>query len=498
MRGTSKTHSFKHVTHICARRKHILIFFVAVGLTVPTVRFHWRSLAIWEKETKVCPLPLHTFGDSQKPEFPLEVELRKDAEWGLCIPDTVLYDTEKHISVVSPQSVALNYPSYFSMISKLAGKLKSARRAVPKQRQKTCGKLNTGLSWNYDNINLILPNMSEPFLQRAESLLSDERLIDKFIIAECQAAWGALLFAHSSSLMLSPTSPSKTLRIRDITRGIVSLGVSEMMLNGVWELDEVPSFVPPSALFYTFAQHLMVKYSNEVSYERKQFLRTAIPATKFKSLYFKYVKQFEVDLLEPLEPHLRNLMYVELGKVGTTSFLPYRIVPTLPQFDASKFVRKILVDVGTNAYLGSGATMIRMYEPFIHFDEVHFFEPKKLNISERQRRKYNISEYNIITEVCSGHNLRDIAFWLRENFSEDDFIVLKYDLDNGVIGPTIEWPFLHCLIETGAIRLVDELYLELHFWFPKIGWKHQFHTMRQAFDLLRKLRELNVPVHAWP
>jgi hypothetical protein len=127
-----------------------------------------------------------------------------------------------------------------------------------------------------------------------------------------------------------------------------------------------------------------------------------------------------------------------------------------------------------------------------------FLNQKKLDISDSQRKKYNITEYNILTEVCSGDKLRDIAFWLRENFSEDDFVVLKYDLDVGVSGPTIEWAFVHCLINTGTIRLVDELYLELHFWFPEIGWQHQFHTMQQAFDLIRKLRELNVPVHAWP
>lgn len=344
-------------------------------------------------------------------------------------------------------------------------------------------------------MNLTRSNMSESFLKRAQGLLSNESSIYRFELTKCQAAWGAFLFAYGTNLLLSTSSQSK---MKDIVMGIVSLGVSEMMLNGVWELDEVPLFVPPSPVFYAVAQRLMVKYCDEVSLQRKQFLLNTIPVTNFKSLRFKYRKQFEVDLLEPLEPHLRNLIYVELGRPGLVNFVPYRIVPTLPQFNSNSFARKVLVDVGTNVYLGSGATLIRMYEPFIRFDEVHFFEPKKLNISEHHRRKYNITDYNVVTEVCSGHRLRDIALWLKENFDEEDFVVLKYDLDNGVVGPTIEWSFIHCLIRTGAIEVVDELYLELHFWFPEIRWQHQFHTMQQAFDLIRMLRELNVPVHAWP
>ena len=173
-------------------------------------------------------------------------------------------------------------------------------------------------------------------------------------------------------------------------------------------------------------------------------------------------------------------------------------MPSLPEFDINKFDRKVLVDVGTNVFLGSGASLIRMYEPFFKFDEVHFFEPKKLLIHGEQRLLNNITEYNVYTEICTGNVDLDIVEWLQNNFRKRDFIVLKYDVDMGTNGPTLEWAFLKCLIESGVIQYVDELFIELHFFYPKLGWQHQFHTMNQAFDLLRRLRELHVPVHAWP
>ena len=48
------------------------------------------------------------------------------------------------------------------------------------------------------------------------------------------------------------------------------------------------------------------------------------------------------------------------------------------------------------------------------------------------------------------------------------------------------------------LALVDELFVELHFYASSLRWVHLTHSMKQAFDVLRQLRACGLPVHAWP
>ena len=67
------------------------------------------------------------------------------------------------------------------------------------------------------------------------------------------------------------------------------------------------------------------------------------------------------------------------------------------------------------------------------------------------------------------------------------------------LGPTMEWGFLADLLRRPeALALVDELFVELHFFAPSLRWVHLTHSMKQAFDVLRQLRACGLPVHAWP
>lgn len=63
----------------------------------------------------------------------------------------------------------------------------------------------------------------------------------------------------------------------------------------------------------------------------------------------------------------------------------------------------------------------------------------------------------------------------------------------------MEWGFLADLLRRPeALALVDELFIELHFFAPSLNWVHLTHSMKQAFDVLRQLRACGLPVHAWP
>ena len=72
----------------------------------------------------------------------------------------------------------------------------------------------------------------------------------------------------------------------------------------------------------------------------------------------------------------------------------------------------------------------------------------------------------------------------------------RYDFS---LGPTMEWGFLADLLRRPeALALVDELFVELHFYASSLRWVHLTHSMKQAFDVLRQLRACGLPVHAWP
>ena len=95
---------------------------------------------------------------------------------------------------------------------------------------------------------------------------------------------------------------------------------------------------------------------------------------------------------------------------------------------------------------------------------------------------------------------KDILQWLQNTAREEDFVTLKFDVDNDFsLGPTMEWGFVADLLRSPkALALVDELFVELHFYAPSLRWVHLTHSMKQAFDVLRQLRACGLPVHAWP
>lgn len=119
-----------------------------------------------------------------------------------------------------------------------------------------------------------------------------------------------------------------------------------------------------------------------------------------------------------------------------------------------------------------------------------------------------------------------VAWLAASGLEEADFVALKFDVDEGNYGSTLEWGFLADLVRTEAVdtcrdaapergrvpcvqvhsdqlALVDEIFIELHFTADRrIGavnfWHHGDHSQLQAFDLLRQLRRCGIAVHAWP
>ncbi|KAH7838065.1 hypothetical protein Vadar_021617 [Vaccinium darrowii] len=90
----------------------------------------------------------------------------------------------------------------------------------------------------------------------------------------------------------------------------------------------------------------------------------------------------------------------------------------------------------------------------------------------------------------------DFAVWLKKTVSERDFVVVKMDVEGS------EFYLVPRLVETGAICLIDELFIECHYnrlqrCCPgKRSPKFQ-KTYKQCLDLFSSLRESGVLVHQW-
>ncbi|GMI88863.1 hypothetical protein like AT5G01710 [Hibiscus trionum] len=90
----------------------------------------------------------------------------------------------------------------------------------------------------------------------------------------------------------------------------------------------------------------------------------------------------------------------------------------------------------------------------------------------------------------------DLAEWLKSVVGERDLVVMKMDVEGA------EFHLMRRLIETGAIYLIDEVFLECHYnrWqkcCPAQRSPKYHNTYRQCLDLFTSLRARGVLVHQW-
>ncbi|KAF5750770.1 hypothetical protein HS088_TW03G01109 [Tripterygium wilfordii] len=90
----------------------------------------------------------------------------------------------------------------------------------------------------------------------------------------------------------------------------------------------------------------------------------------------------------------------------------------------------------------------------------------------------------------------DFADWLKNTVEERDFVVMKMDVEG------TEFDLIPRLFETGAICLIDEIFLECHYnrWqrcCPGQRSPKYEKTYGQCLDLFSSLRDIGVLVHQW-
>lgn len=90
----------------------------------------------------------------------------------------------------------------------------------------------------------------------------------------------------------------------------------------------------------------------------------------------------------------------------------------------------------------------------------------------------------------------DFAEWLKRTVSAKDFVVMKMDVEG------TEFDLIPRLFKTGAICLIDEIFLECHYnrWqrcCPGERSSKYEKTYRQCLDLFNSLRQSGILVHQW-
>ena len=199
--------------------------------------------------------------------------------------------------------------------------------------------------------------------------------------------------------------------------------------------------------------------------------------------------QFDNLKLEPLNKtnHFRSEI-----------FLPYFLGS---QVDFSKYTRRILLDLGATTFGSSVKWFLNNYPG--RFTEIHAFEmkpglfippPPKLDVLQGADLYY----YEKRIDVVNTEKSVDIVdFILYEaNFKLGDIVVVKMDIDGD------EWKLLKHMEKGQVFHLIDEMMVNVHYNHPRMpryGWQLFNHTLAEAYNLFKHLREdLGVFVHPWP
>jgi FkbM family methyltransferase len=146
-------------------------------------------------------------------------------------------------------------------------------------------------------------------------------------------------------------------------------------------------------------------------------------------------------------------------------------------------MRKVFIDAG--GYTGDTVRLfLEQYENADQF-EIFCFEPNPNFLESHKDQKYTFLPYAVWTQDCDmdfhlcsnnlgssllksklGKHHRHIgkvkvkainfSKWIKENFSKDDFIVLKMDIEGA------EYDVLRHMVDQGSIYYIKELYVDWH------------------------------------
>jgi hypothetical protein len=190
----------------------------------------------------------------------------------------------------------------------------------------------------------------------------------------------------------------------------------------------------------------------------------------------------------------------------------HKAMPLGEVIDAVLPARRIMLDAGGNTFASSVGWFKRNYP--VEFTSIFVWEAEPelfrlmnasaaaaeydLSINAASRWIDSITFYNERVHAKPDKSNGDLAHILLTQVRREDYCVVKIDIEGG------EWELLPRLVKTGAMTLIDELFVEIHFHHPMLashGWSaRKFpHTIEQTVDAMTRLRRRHDLIfHYWP
>jgi len=169
--------------------------------------------------------------------------------------------------------------------------------------------------------------------------------------------------------------------------------------------------------------------------------------------------------------------------------------------------RIVLLDMGASLDFHGGGSMpavylMQLYRKFgFPFDHIYAFEvtkkdPAKVFQLVPQELMSAYHWINVGVNPEPGHPLNPLDM-IANDFNEDDFIVIKLDVDHN----SIELPLAQQLLNDDRFGpLVDQFYFEHHVHLEEIAanWRQSMEgSVKDTLDLFSGLRQRGIPAHFW-
>ncbi|OEU10465.1 hypothetical protein FRACYDRAFT_193812 [Fragilariopsis cylindrus CCMP1102] len=219
--------------------------------------------------------------------------------------------------------------------------------------------------------------------------------------------------------------------------------------------------------------------------------------------------------IEPLYPPMRNhkICYQKPRNLMSLDYLIHDFESMCLQLKSHSKI--VLIDMGASLSFHKATqeppivTLLELYEKFgFHFDHIYGFETTFTDPSTVYKKllpeKYmhNYHWINVGVNHTEEDKLNPLHSILKK-FTEDDFIVVKLDIDTSFIEKPLAYQILN---NTGAgeydyHRLIDQFYFEDHVHLKELAgsWGRSMDgTISDTLELFSGLRSKGIPAHFWP
>ncbi|CAJ1961115.1 unnamed protein product [Cylindrotheca closterium] len=168
--------------------------------------------------------------------------------------------------------------------------------------------------------------------------------------------------------------------------------------------------------------------------------------------------------------------------------------------------RTVFFDLGASLEFHGGVdnpalTLLELYQQFgVTFDHYYAFEYTPLPPAQVFEKipEFLLDSYHWFNIPVDAEPSKKNNPWtsLLSRFHEDDFVVIKLDIDT----PQVEIPLIHQLLQEKYSTVVDQLYFEHH-----VRMKHLYRqwqrtawgTLQDSLDLFTRLRKTGIAAHSW-